>query len=837
MCSKPRESAFGQLPLTRGQQIRFQLRHVIENGLFKTCFPGLLIKKKYKFFKQLLQGDRKALEIISKLEEIKQKGLVCDFEYIKQLCDQLNREVQALVDSVLALNPLKYSLLRNYYRKYAFYVNFALMEDEPKTHSPYVFSLDSEVSEDLAGGKGANLSCLLREQEISIPPGLIINTRAFYLLLETNKLLPLIREQLGSLAPQDTAKLYEVSQVIQSALLDAEIPEKLEKEVLSQFKHLGIEKTALAVRSSAVGEDLQASFAGQFESQLNVSPQEWFTAYKKVLASKYSPHAIYYRMSQGFTDFMTPMAVLVMPTIEARVSGILYTGQEHDSNSASLYMVSGSGEQLASGSRYQAWAKYDCRTQKLESVDPDSPLDPEKLTQVFRLGQKLENMFGTLQDVEWLVDQDGILNILQSRPLRVSVGNVSESENNYSDTDVLARGEWVSSGQTCGGVYKLTDLQYISHIPENAILLTEELPPELTIVLDRVSAIVAAKGSPACHLASVARESGVPAICNTQGLEDLKEGQILSLDSDQGVLLSGQHFDMQSERTSAREIDSPVLQKLGEALKFISPLNLQNPTDEDFTIHSCKSLHDIVRYIHEASVREMFSLVGRRGLNNYGVKRLISGVPLVMHVLNVNKGLDPNSKSKKTVYLEHVQSQPMQQLFAGLSSSAVKWDEDILHYDWDAYAKSNTSFVNVEKSTLFSSYAILDQDYVHALLRFGYHFAVLDSIQGRETEQNYINFSFKGGGGNTEQRYFRIELLCMILERLKFNVQTSADFLEASFDRCTFEDIGKNLGRLGIVLGKTVLLDMRLNNQQQLQSLAEDILQEVYAIFPVQEKA
>jgi len=207
----------------------------------------------------------------------------------------------------------------------------------------------------------------------------------------------------------------------------------------------------------------------------------------------------------------------------------------------------------------------------------------------------------------------------------------------------------------------------------------------------------------------------------------------------------------------------------------------------------------------------------------------------VMHVLDVHKGLSPDGKSGKEVRLEQIESQPMQQLFAGLGSPAVEWNQAVLHYDWDAFAKSSASFVNVEKSTLFSSYAILDQEYLHALLRFGYHFAVIDTVACPRAEQNYIHFSFKGGGGNPEQRLRRIELIRLVLERFLFRVKTTTDLLEASFDRRSVADTGISLSRLGVVLGKTVLLDMRLHDTQEVQSLAHDIFEETHALFPLPE--
>ncbi len=834
MRRRARESAAGQRPLSKGQQVRSQIIHAVENWFFKVFFPGQLIRKKYAFFQRLRRGDRTALELISRLEEIQQKHLVCDLEYIKHLCQALDDEVQGLIDAITAFNPVKYALLRNYHRKYAFYACLALMEEAPETDPPYVLPLNIELSEDLAGGKASTIASLITAHNLPVPQGLVITTRAFHQVLTANDLLSFIQGELSRLSPENLNDLPTVSQTIQKAIFGAELPKELEKEFQNGLHQLGIEKAALAIRSSAVGEDIQASFAGQFESRLNVAPDDWFTAYKQVLASKYSAHAIYYRMSQGFTDAMTPMAVLVMPTIPAAVSGILYTRDQNAPDLSVLYMVAGSGEKLAAGAAYQGWAQFDVNQQQLLSTDASSLLPPEILRDLFLIGQDLAAIFGTPQDVEWLIDQENRIFIVQSRPLRMSAVQ-PEIRSEYPEDMILARGQWVSSGQVSGRIYHLKDPGKVSEIPEQTILVTRELPPELTLALNKVRGVIAEHGSPACHFASVARESGIPVICNVDKAGNLDNGQTVSLDSNQGVILKGHLFDEKPLKPAQNEPDTPVRKKLSEALAHISPLSLENPEAEAFSVECCKSLHDIVRYVHEAGVREMFSLVGRRGIDSYGAKRLNSGLPLVMHVLDVSQGLTSEGKSGKEIYLKDVKSRPMHQLFAGLASPAVKWDSAVLHYDWMAYAKSTADFINVEKSTQFSSYAIVDKEYLHALLRFGYHFAVLDAIQSPEAEQNYIHFSFKGGGGNEEQRFFRVRLIQTVLEHFLFSVHTAADLLEAAFDRRSSEETGTNLGRLGIVLGKTVLLDMRLKNEAHVQSMAKTMIQEAYDFFPVQE--
>ena len=75
--------------------------------------------------------------------------------------------------------------------------------------------------------------------------------------------------------------------------------------------------------SSAVGEDTHSSFAGQYRTIVNVKEDAIFDTYKKVIASKYSSSAIYYRINYGLSDIETPMAVLVLEMINTEANGII----------------------------------------------------------------------------------------------------------------------------------------------------------------------------------------------------------------------------------------------------------------------------------------------------------------------------------------------------------------------------------------------------------------------------------------------------------------------------------------------------------------------------------
>ena len=91
--------------------------------------------------------------------------------------------------------------------------------------------------------------------------------------------------------------------------MNADVPPALAGEIVQAYRDL--EKRTrpgvrVAVRSSAVGEDTEATFAGQYETALNVVETGILEAYKRVLASKYSSRAMTYRLLYGLSDRRLP---------------------------------------------------------------------------------------------------------------------------------------------------------------------------------------------------------------------------------------------------------------------------------------------------------------------------------------------------------------------------------------------------------------------------------------------------------------------------------------------------------------------------------------------------
>jgi pyruvate,water dikinase len=166
----------------------------------------------------------------------------------------------------------------------------------------------------------------------------------------------------------------------------------------------------------------------------------------------------------------------------------------------------------------------------------------------------------------------------------------------------------------------------------------------------------------------------------------------------------------------------------------------------------------------------------------------------------------------------------MRACWRGLSHPDITWHKGLLHIDWEQLDRISSGLISLRSSTL-ASYAIISEDYHHLVLRFGYHFAVLDALCGQDPEANYIAFRFKGGGGSFENRLRRIRLIRSILEWAEFTVQTRGDLLDARFQRREARQILSRLTLMGLLQGKTLLLDMALNSDEQVDQWVEDFMQ------------
>jgi pyruvate,water dikinase len=230
----------------------------------------------------------------------------------------------------------------------------------------------------LAGGKGKVLARLFQEK-YPVPEGLIIFPSAF----SGDDLTPV-------------AEILFLS--------------KLEKIRARQKSPVDF-----AVRSSALSEDsAKTSFAGEFETELNVQTNEnVIDAVKKVRLSRHSERVESYSEAKGMPSDHD-MAVVVQVMIHAEISGVLFTAEPvtGDTSKITGNFVNGLGEVLVSGESNAE--KFTVVRPKMQYVGPAEM--KKHAMHLARVAISIEKKRCCPQDIEWAV-AGGRLFILQARPI------------------------------------------------------------------------------------------------------------------------------------------------------------------------------------------------------------------------------------------------------------------------------------------------------------------------------------------------------------------------------------------------------------------------------------
>jgi rifampicin phosphotransferase len=159
----------------------------------------------------------------------------------------------------------------------------------------------------------------------------------------------------------------------------------------------------MAVRSSATGEDGDnLSFAGVFESRLDVSDAQLGAAILDVLASFDAAH------TQAYAD-AGQGNILIQRMVRPDFAGVLFTTDPAHPGIAVAEFVKGNAEDLVSGRVVPTTCRFGRNS--LALLDGDAPVDFAPLLQ---MGHKIETLFEGPQDIEWTC-RAGQFEIVQSR--------------------------------------------------------------------------------------------------------------------------------------------------------------------------------------------------------------------------------------------------------------------------------------------------------------------------------------------------------------------------------------------------------------------------------------
>ena len=820
------------------------------------------VRAKYVSFRELLALNNESLELMAGLQE--------DLQYAPPRREVVGGRIGAIFDRIRGTVASLERLTGISQRTLA-----AAIETQQNEIARYSASLEEQAkpklcawlselnadSENEAGSKAAVLGEIRNRLGLPVPDGFVLTTEAYRDYCG----IPLwekIRDAVRDLDPNDLDALRRVSESLRQSVIASVLPPAIEAAITGGADVLLSQGGTMAVRSSARGEGNARSYAGQFLSLLNVPPGQIVDAYRRVIAARFRERAMFYRLSAGLLEVDTPMAALFVRTIPARAAGIMYTRDPSNPKSKTLWITAtrGLGLGIASGrnpadlflvTRSGAHVVVERNlvkkeeeivaqdgggvvTRPLTDGAPDEPSLPDVyLHTLAGWGVQIEEHFRSPQDIEWVLDHDGALWIVQARPLANADPSRAKPRSRPKVEPALVGGRTVYPGRTSGNAFLVEEIQNIGEAPPGAVVFIRKPSPEIVEILPRIAGLVAEWGNVAGHAATLLREFHIPSVFQMTGaFERLASGDAVSLDAVQARLYPGTLWPPARKESSSVE---RYRERKGDPISArLLTLNLQDPAADNFRPSGCKSGHDVLRYCHEKAIETMFEIndreLERGGAQSF--RKLKTSLPLNLSVIDLGGGLAPANPDQRSVTPAEIVSRPFQALWQGISHPEVTWKRQMPASIGDMASILAATFTprgGIARPLGQDSHLLVADEYMNLNSRLAYHYSLVDACLSGTPAENYISFRFEGGGAEHSRRSLRACFLEKCLVHYGFRVDRRGDLVNAWFRKAPADQTGERLDLLGRLLACSSQLDMYMHSREAMNWFADQFILGNYA--------
>ncbi len=400
------------------------------------------------------------------------------------------------------------------------------------------------------GAKAANCAALAHAG-LPVPAGFCVAAQAYRIQLAA---LGLEQSARGVFSSKDRPSARRCALDTKLGLMQGTIVPELRELLLSAWRSIAGEARPGVVRSSALVEDRAgSSFAGQFQSYLGLESEEDFlTAVRACWAALWSTRVLRYMAAHGLDSAGTAMAVLIQPLVSSRAAGgglSRTAGGEMLVNAAQglgaavaqgevvpdRYVLDRAGrvKESALGQKYHALSCVHGKRAFSRALFGAPCLDAEQLAELALLMRKCEEIVGGPAEIEWALDDAGI-HLLQARPLAVAAAPVTE-EIWLEHPGLNGHPSGIGWGE---GRARVVNCECeLERVGSGEVLVTTVAGPALSEVLPHVAGVVAELGGSTSHLASLARERGVPMVLGVlDATRRIPEGSMVAVDGVAGVV-------------------------------------------------------------------------------------------------------------------------------------------------------------------------------------------------------------------------------------------------------------------------------------------------------------
>jgi pyruvate,water dikinase len=205
-------------------------------------------------------------------------------------------------------------------------------------------------------------------------------------------------------------------------------------------------------------------------------------------------------------------------------------------------------------------------------------------------------------------------------------------------------------------------------------------------------------------------------------------------------------------------------------------------------------------------------------------------------VIDLEDGVQPGKKGKK-VKLEDIVSVPLLALWEGMT--ALPWQgpppvdaKGFLSVMYSAATEPSID-PSVGKKFAEKNYIIISKNFCNVSTRLGFHFSTIEAFIGDVENQNYISFSYSGGGAESARKKRRAQLISRILDLFDFRVEVRAESIFARVEGYKRAHLEEKLKVLGHIIVHTRQMDMVMHNDAMIDWYQKDLLQGLTGVVTI----
>ena len=331
------------------------------------------------------------------------------------------------------------------------------------------------------GGK-ANSLIKLQNLGLPVPPFFVIPASLLKDVINQNNYFEEIQQLL----------LEKNYQRIRKIIMSVDFPEQIKNSILKEANKLGGE--SFSVRSSADNEDgKKKSFAGQYETYLNVGTDELLKTIKKCWLSALSENVIAYENKQ---INLFSINIIVQKMINPEYSGVSFSidPTSRSRNYSVIEMCRGTGEKLVSGQVTPTKMLVQRKNLEIDFKIGSLSIPDDAVRKLEKYVLKIEKAYNVPIDMEWCY-LDGVIYVLQARPITAHQDNIIPFVKNISrektllEIEIYYLGEYFGIKELTSGDYYFNPLFVVDRNSFASIFYDcfslEEYPPNIFRELDK----------------------------------------------------------------------------------------------------------------------------------------------------------------------------------------------------------------------------------------------------------------------------------------------------------------------------------------------------------------